>query len=370
MRITMTALCCLSLAALLSGGCSNSGPREGSRQEQPAVKGITVAAVVGAAIPETVEVVGTVRARNSATVSARIPGTISLFKVREGDRVTKGELLARIDSTESLAGATQALAAMEEARQGVSEARSRQKLADATFQRYRRLYEEQALTRQEFDVKQAEQELATQGVARAEARLQQLQESGRSAAAIADYTKIVAPISGVVTVKSADLGSTLFPGQPLLTIEEQGSYQLNLAIPESLGGKVKPGTPLRVTLDGTGGSLSARVTEVVPATDPASRTFIAKVNLSGSGLNSGAFGRAVIVTGAGGSGILAPTQAVFQRGALTAVWVVDASKIARLRLVKSGRTQGEKMEILSGLSAGEKVIIRGGERVSDGATID
>ena len=370
MRMKMTAAFCLSLAALLSGGCSNSGPKEGARQEPPVVKGIILADVSSGAIPETLEVVGTVRARTSASVSSRIPGTIGLLKVREGDQVKKGQLLAQIESTESLAGAAQAQAAVDEARQGVDEARTRQKLADATFERYKKLYDEQALTRQEFDIKQTERDLAAQGVARAEARLKQLKEGRRAASAMADYMKIVAPLSGVITAKPADLGATVFPGQPLMTIEDEGSYQLDLAIPESLGTQVKPGTPVQVTLDSTGGAFAAKIAEVVPAADPATRTFTAKVNLTGAGLKSGAFGRAVIVMSTGTAGILAPKQAIFERGSLTAVWVVDASRIARMRLVKPGRKLVDKVEILSGLSGGEKVVVGGVEKVSDGAKVE
>ena len=366
----MTAAFGLSLAALLCGGCSNSGPKESVRQEQPVMKGITLAEVAGTAIPEMLEVVGTVRARTSAVLSSRIPGTIGLLKVREGDRVKRGQLLAQIDSTESLAGSAQAQASIDEARLGVEEARTRKKLADATFERYQKLYDEQALTRQEFDIKQTERDLAAQGVARAESRLKQFQEGGRSASAAADYTKIVAPISGIITAKPADVGATVFPGQPLMTIEDEGSYQLDLAIPESLGTKVKPGAPLQVTLDSTGSSFVAKIAEVIPTADPASRTFTAKVNLTGPGLKSGAFGRAVISTGTGATGILAPKPAIFERGALTAVWVVDAGKVARMRLVKPGRTFGDKVEILSGLSAGEKVVVGGVEKVTDGARVE
>ena len=366
----MTAAFGLSLAALLCGGCSNSGPKENVRQEQPVVKGITLAEVAGTAIPETLEVVGTVRARTSAVLSSRIPGTIGLVKVREGDRVKKGQLLAQIDSTESLAGSAQAQAAVYEAQQGLDEARIRKKLAEVTFERYRKLYDEQALTRQEFDIKQTERDLAAMGVARAESRLKQFQEGSRSTAAIADYTKIIAPLSGIITAKSANLGATVFPGQPLITIEDERSYQLDLAIPEALGTKVQPGATVQVTLDSTRSSFAAKIAEVVPTADPASRTFTAKVNLTGPGLKSGAFGRAIIGIGAGATGIMAPKQAIFERGTLTAVWVVDTNKVARMRLVKSGRTLGDKVEILSGLTAGEKVVVGGMEKVSDGAKIE
>jgi len=370
MKLKIASLISLAVVVLTGAGCTQAEHQAKPRPEAPPVKRVALAEVAGAAIPENLEVVGTVRARTSAAVLSRISGTLSLLTVSEGDRVQKGQLLARIDSTESLSGSAQAKAAVDEARQGVDEARTRATLADATFDRYRKLYDEQALTRQEFDIKQTERDLATQGVARAESRLRQLQESGRSAAAVADYTTILAPLSGVITAKPAALGATLFPGQPLLTIEDEGSYQLELTIPESLGGKVQPGIPVQVTLAGTGASFSAKIAEVVPAADPASRTFIAKVNLSGAGLKSGAFGRAAIGLGTGATGILAPKPAVFERGALTAVWVVDTNKIARMRLVKPGRMIGDKVEILSGLTAGEKVVVSGLEKVSDGARVE
>ena len=81
-----------------------------------------------------------------------------------------------------------------------------------TFERYHKLFNEQAVTRQEFDIRQTEKELATQGVARAEARLKQAQEVSRAATTMADYTRIVAPITGVITSKQADLGRYRIPG--------------------------------------------------------------------------------------------------------------------------------------------------------------
>ncbi|HEY6007092.1 MAG TPA: efflux RND transporter periplasmic adaptor subunit [Geobacteraceae bacterium] len=336
----------------------------------PRVTGVTIAAVAEERVPDTLEAVGTVRARTSAAVAARIPGTVSVLRVREGDRVKKGQLLAQLDARESLAGAAGAQAAIDEAGRALEEAKSRKLLADTTFERYRRLFEAQAVTRQEFDTKQTERDLAALGVARAEARLQQSREGGRAATAVADYTRIVAPIAGIVTARQADLGASVFPGQPLLTIEDEGSYQLELAVPESLAGRVRPGTPVQVTLDALAIALSAKVAEVVPAADPASRTFIVKIALGQKGLKSGMFGRGAMSLGTTTTGIMAPRQAIFERGALTAVWTVDQANTARMRLVKTGKTVGDRVEILSGLDAGERVVTVGVERVVDGARVE
>jgi RND family efflux transporter MFP subunit len=334
------------------------------------VKGVAQETVKTVTIPETLEVTGTVRARTSAMVSSRIPGTISILNVREGDRVKKGQMLAQLDARENQATAAAATAGIEEARRGVDEAQTRKKLADVTFERYQRLFNELAVTRQEFDVRQADRELAAQGVARAEARLKQAQEGSRAVGTMADYTRITAPISGVITSRQADLGSTVFPAQPLMTIEDEGSYQLELSIPESVATKIKPGTPVMVALDALNASFAAKIAEVVPASDPASRTFTAKVLLSQHGLRSGMFGRGTLRLGTTASGMLIPRTAVFERGALTAVWAVSADNSARMRLVKPGRITGERVEILSGLSEGDRVVSSGTEKIVEGARIE
>lgn len=353
------------IAGSLASGCSES--HKSTQAAAPIIDGLTIAQVHLTDQPEVVESVGTVRARTSALVSARIPGTVSVLHVREGDRVRKGQLLGQLDSQENVAQATGAVAAIDEAKRGLEEAQARCKLADATFGRFKKLYDEQALTRQEFETRQTERDLAHQAVARAEARLRQTQEASRAAGTMADYAKIVAPIGGIIVAKPADLGATVFPGQPLMTIDDEGSYQLELAIPESQVRAVKAGTAVQVVIDALGTSFSARVAEVVPTSDPASRTFTAKVSLSQKGVRSGMFGRGSIALGSVVKVIMAPRSAVFERGALTAVWSVGSDDVIRMRLVKTGKIQGDKVEVLSGLSDGDRIVTAGVEKAVDGA---
>jgi RND family efflux transporter MFP subunit len=370
-RIASAPLLLLTILATLAG-CG-----EKTHTAQPAntgpvvvVKGATTETVKTTSIPENVEVVGTVRARTSAVVSTRIPGTINVLRVREGDRVKKGQVLIQLDAQENQANAAMATAGIDEAQRGLDEMLSRKKLADSTFERYQKLFSEQAISRQEFDVKQSERDLAHQGAARAEARLRQTREGSRAATAMSDYTRIVAPISGIITSRQADLGATVFPAQPLMTIEDEGSYQLELAIPESLAVKVRPGAAVQVVLDAMGSSFTARITELVPAADPGSRTFNAKINLQQQGLKSGLFGRGLISLGSSINGMLIPKKAIVERGSLTSVWAVDKEGIAHMRLVKVGKTTAEKVEILSGLSDGERIVVSGVEKISEGVKVE
>ncbi len=368
MRKQYPAIACLLAAGLLAlGGCARK-EQGGVAGTLPVVRGVTAEEVGTSVLPDVQEAVGTVKARNSALIAARLAGTVKAVNVKEGDRVPRGRLLVSLDAAESTAGAAGAAAGVEEAKRALDEARARQKLADATFERYRKLFQEQAVTRQEFDGKETERAVAVEGAARAEARLTQARETSRAAGTVAGYTRITAPIAGIVTGKTVDAGMTVFPGTQLMTVEEEGSYRLEVAAPEALLGRVKGGAPLRVGLDG-GGEMTGRVAEVVPTVDPASRTFTVKVDIAAKGLRSGMYGRAYFPVG-GRSALLVPKGAVVERGALTSVWVMGAGNVARMRLVKVGRVADGRVEILAGLSAGEKVVTAGVEKVVDGARIE
>ena len=332
-----------------------------------AVQGATVAAVAAETIPEVQEAVGTLKSLNSAVISARIAGSVSRVYVKEGDRVAKGKILVAIESAESGAAAAGATAGVEEAARALEEARSRRKLADATFDRYRRLFSEQAVTRQEYEVRQSEQEVASEGVARAQARLNQARQSANAAGTVAGYGRIVSPISGVVLAKQVEAGQTVFPGTPLLTVEGDEGLRLEVAAPEGLLGRVKPGDRVGIAVEGA--PVTGRVSEVVPKVDPGSRTFTVKIDLPASGLRSGSYGKALFKVGSR-QGVAVPAAAIVERGALTSVWVVSRDGIARLRLVKLGAALGDRVEVLSGLTAGERIVIAGADRVTDGVKVE
>ena len=371
MRHRVSCATMLLAVALMTGGCSGRNEAVNGGTAPPAVvKGVELEMIRSVAMPEVQEVVGTVRARTSAIVAARVPGTIGVLKVREGDRVRKGQILAQLNAPENQASAAGSAAGVEEAKRALEEAKSRKALAVTTFERFSKLYKEQAVTRQEFDVKQTERDLAFQAVSRAEARLEQAREGSRAAETMAGYTLLTAPISGIVSSKQVDLGASVFPAQPLMTIEDEGSYQLELAVPETLVSRIRKGAQVRVTLDTAGESFPAVVSDIVPAADPVSRTFTVKVALRHKGLKSGLFGRAALNLGTTVDSMTVDSKALVLHGALTTVWVVGPDNIARLRIVKTGRTSGGRVEILSGLSDGERVVTAGQQKLTEGAKVE
>jgi len=361
---------CLFLLSALSGcGGKKHEAGTGDTQAVVAAKDITMLTARSATVAETAELSGTVRAGVSAVVAARIPGMVAALRVQEGDRVAKGQVVALLDAQETVASAAMASAGIEEARRAVNEAQARRQLANSTFGRYERLFNEQAVTRQEFETRQSEKEMANQGLARAEARLNQARESSRAAASMAGYTRITAPVTGIVTSRKVDVGTNVFPAQPLMTIENEGSYQLELTAPESLALSLKPGLAVRVSLDALKEPWDARIAEVVPTTDPGSRTFIAKIPLNRPGIRSGLFGRGTVALETRATSMLLPRKALVEHGGLTSVWVVLQDNRIRMRLVKVGRITDDKAEILSGVQHGERVVVSGLDKVSEGAMV-
>lgn len=368
-RLSAAIACLFALGILtMVSGCGGKAPEGPPGGATAAIRGVTLETMREEVVTDRIEAVGTVKARNSAVIAARIAGTVTTLLVREGDRVSRGKLLLTIEAAEGSAGAAGAQAAVEEAKRSLDEARARKRLADATFERYRNLFQEQAVTRQEFEGKEMEKEVAGQGAARAEARLARAREEARSAGAVAGYSRVTAPLAGIVTSKAAEAGMTVFPGTPLVTLEEEGHYRLEASLPESLMGRAKPGDAVSVAIDGIG-ALDGKVAEVVPAADPASRTITVKIDINAKGLRSGIFGRAYF-PGSTRQGLLVSKSAVVERGALTSVWVVGKDNVARMRLVKAGQKVGERVEIVSGLTDGERVIVNGVDKVVDGARVE
>ena len=173
----------------------------------------------------------------------------------------------------------------------------------------------------------------------------------------------------MVTAKSVEPGNLAAPGAPLLTIEREGAYRLEASVDESRLPFVKTGQAVEVALDALDRRLAARVSEIVPAVDAASRAYIVKIDLPAMpNLRSGMFGRAWFPMGAR-QAVTVPAAAVMDRGQLQSVFVVEDG-CARNRLVTTGKREADALEVLSGLSAGEKVVSPAASGVADGARVE
>ncbi len=374
----LQAMLALVVAAFLAG-CGAS-----ERAQKPAgavVSGVAVETVHFQTTPEYYEAVGTVKAAISSVVGAQISGTVKRVLVREGNHVRRGQLLALIDSRAQQAQLAAATAGMEESAQGLAEveqallaAKADRTFAEATFKRYKALLAKQSVSRQEYDNAETRYKAALANEKATEARLKQMQARQQqaramhtSAATVYSYSRIISPIDGIVTAKSVDEGTLVMPGTPLITVEDTGHFRLDASVPVALRGKVQIGEAVPVTI-GSGQGVG-RVVEIVPATDPATRTFTAKVELPAScACQSGQYGTAAFTVGSE-KRLLVPSAALVRRGELEGVFVVDSEGKAYYRLVKTGKTLGDQVEILSGLDDGEHVVVSKIEQLSDGVRV-
>ncbi len=347
-----------------------SGERQQAAKTPEQMRNVSLVDVRKTNMPDVMESVGTVRAAQTSVLASQIMGTIIEIRVREGDRVQRGQVLAVIDDNQPKASLDRAIAADNASQQQLVAAETDLSLAESTLKRFQTLYDRKSVSPQEFDeVKTREQAaLARRDIARAEQA--QAKAALEQAHTTLSYTAIRAPFDGIVTEKKVDTGALASPGMPLFTIEDVHRYRLEASVNESDVSYVKIGQSISVLIDAIGGERQAKVAEVVPAADPQSRTFLVKVDLpSDSRLRSGLFGRAEFDRGERQS-LLIPRAAVVDRGQLQGVFVLDQSRIAALHYVTLGRSLNDQVEILAGLQDGDRIVAHPGNLELDGKQIE
>ena len=285
----------------------------------------------------TEEVVGTVRAKLRSVIEAKISGKIEQLLVVPGQQVKAGELLATIDAREVQARYDQALAVGQQ--------------TDADLKRLTSLFEQKILSQAEFDNVQSKARVANAAVIETEAML--------------GYTKVVAPFAGVITRKHADVGALATPGKPLLEMEDSTALRIEADVPEAVISRLSLNDRLLVRIAAIETNLEANISEIAPAADPGSRTFLVKLDLPAvPGLRAGQFGRVAVPVGET-SALRVPASAVIQRGQMEIVFVARDGN-AQLRLVKTGKRIGGEVELVSGIEAGEKIVTEGAVNLMDG----
>jgi len=286
------------------------------------------------------EVVGSVRAKSTASIEAKVAGRISKMLVDLGQKVTKDQILAEIDAKEVKAQYDRAVANRDQA------------LRD--YKRAADLLQKQVTSQQEYDAVEGRYRVAEAAV--------------NEASFMLGYVEVRAPFDGVVVRKIADTGDFAAPGKPVLVIENPGNLRFEADVPEAIIDKIQSGAVVEVGVSTLSSPLRGAVSEISPAADAVSRTFLVRIDLpSAQGAKAGQFGRALFPTGTYSS-ISVPISAVVQRGQMEMVFVEEGGK-ARLRLVKTGRKFGQEIELLSGISSGERIITGHAAELTDGQTV-
>jgi RND family efflux transporter MFP subunit len=370
---------------LFSAGCSSSRNTELTHETASPSTKVRAAKVKLQEGKQTYRLSGTVRSVATAPLSSKIMGTVLEIRAHAGDRIEVGQLLAVVDSRDaeamvqkSEAGKQEAQMALREIEKSLEAARSNLRLASSTLKRYELLAAQKSVSPQEFDEVQTRQRSAEASLEALDARrqqvtykIQQAESDVNSSEALRSYAQIRSPFNGIVTQRLAEPGSLAVPGMPLLIVEETDRYRLEVPIQESRVSQIKSGQKVLIRIEALGLENSrASVSEIQPAADAASRTYLAKIDLPPhSQLRSGMYGEA-FVEGRARQGIWISPESVVRHGQLEGVYVIEKGNILRLRLIKLGETTPLGLEVLSGLEGGETYVSRNIQRLQEGDRVE
>ena len=377
----------LSLApalAALAAACSGAPARLAPAPRAPIR--VEVLTVARGPVERVLEASGTVRGCNTAVLTSRIVAGLREIKVSAGDPVKAGQLLAVLEDGDAQAAVRRARADLTAAIEGRAEAEQAARAAEANARlagtmhgRMTLLRDKGAATQQAYDEAEARQQTSSADRDRAEARLRggaARIEEARAALAGAEaalgYTRIAAPFSGRIIDRRVDPGSQASPGMPLLVVEQDGALRVEASVDESHAATVSLGMAAHVELESVGRGIDGKVTEVVPAVDPASRIFVVKVDLpttpAAIALRPGMFARVRFPIGTE-ERLTVPTAAVRALGDTDRIFVVEGGR-AWTRLVTLGQRHGDAVEVLAGLDPGEVVIAVPPRDLTDGAAVE
>lgn len=316
-----------------------------------------------------VEVAGTVRAADAAEIGARYGGFVRQVAVHSGSRVRKGDLLILMDDQNLQAQQEKLKALKQETEESIKEARyqseaaeSQKRLASNTFERVRAMYEKKAASKQEYEeaesrsqAAEAAWQSASQRVAQMESRSRQVDSDLSDWTAGYEYARITAPFEGIVTSVPAEPGAFVNPGQPLVSLERRGPYQVLFSVEEQLLARVERGHLIRVTVPTLSGSIiEATVAEVSPSLDAASRTYRVKADLPESDSWRSGLSATVLLPDPIGKSLWVPAKFVDRNGGLDTVMARQGNEWRRV-LVKAGDQKADRIEILSGVNEGDEV---------------
>lgn len=292
------------------------------------------------------EAIGTLKAASRSVISAKVLATIDAINVAAGDQVKAGDVLVQLDDQELTAQ-------LHQAEHQLDAATANRLEAEQEYARAAQLVGSKVITQAEFDS-------VTRKVDVTKANESRAKQAVEGARILLSYTTIRAPKAGRIVDRLAEPGDTARPGEPLLVLYDATSLRLEAPVPEQLAVKLHVGQKLTVHVDSRDQDFAATIDEIVPQADAPSRSLLVKASLPRtSGLYEGMFGRLEIPAGARRHLCLA--EAAIERiGQLEFVDVVRPDGAVERRYIKTGQVgMPGRIEVLSGLKAGERVVLHG-----------
>lgn len=291
---------------------------------------------------------GTVTARQNAVISTRVMGFVDKIYVHQGETVNTGQLLMVIHSDELKAKKAQAEAMVAEAKAAVQN-------ATRDYERYKTLHAKKSVSDKELE----NMELNRISL---ESKLEMALQTSNEVDAMWAYTHIKAPFSGVITQKMIDEGSTANPGMPLLSIEQTGEMDIQASVPENYISSIHIGDSVGIDIKSLGKHISGYITEISPSSTLSGGQYGIKIGLASPNqekLRSGMYA-GIHIPGhtqkTAHKGIWIKSSSIVEREQLKGVYVVTPANQAMLRWIRTGKTIGGEVEVLSGLQASDRII--------------
>ena len=355
MKFLYTSL--LFLAVLSVTSCGGSS-KEKSIDQTPAVA-VTVSSAGAESNPPFLTASGKIEAVNSASLSTRMMGFVNKVHVNVGQKVTKGQLLISINNADLSAKKAQTTA-------GITEAQAAFNNAEKDYDRFQNLFKKNSASQKELDDQRARYEMA-------KARLEGARQMKSEVESQFAYVDLRAPFNGVITNKYIDEGDMANPGMPLISVEGPGSFEVTASVPEREISKIESGTDVLVSVKSLDVQIPGTITEVSTSARNTGGQYLVKVVLdkTDSGILSGMYATVQfpVETSSNAMVLLVPKEAIVQRGELSGIYTVSQNNTAILRWLRLGRTFGDKVEVLSGLSAEEKYIVNADSKLFNGVKL-
>lgn len=345
------------LATTFLASCS-SDEKKVAADNSPAIS-VTLSAVASNSNSPFLSVSGKIQSENSATLSTRMMGFVNSVPVNVGDKVSKGQLLVAINNSDLQAKKAQVSASITEAKAAFTN-------AEKNYNRFKNLFADKSASQKEFDDITANYQMA-------KARLEAANQMKNEIDAQFAYSNITAPFSGIVTSKMIEKGDMANPGQPLISIESPGNFEVMAMVPESEIAAIKKGISVDVVVKSINQTLKGIVKEVSTSSKNTGGQFLVKIGLTKSdvAILSGMFATVQfpIAKNTKSNSILIPTDVIVSNGQLSGVYTVSQSNTAMLRWLTLGKTYGNQVEVLSGFNADESYIVSANGKLFNGAKV-
>jgi RND family efflux transporter MFP subunit len=378
-----------------SSGTAATADSSGRGQPADSLRKVTTVTAAEMPLEQLIVVTGTLAAEQEIILGMKVAGRISELPVDLGSTVQKGDVIARLDTTDFELRVRQSAAALEQARvrlglpptgtnedvdiERTSQVRGARATMDGTRARLDRamqLYEQGLMAKADFDVTNSAYKVAEAQYADAldEARnrqgvlAQRKSELEIARQQLADAV-LYSPIGGSVRQRSANVGQYVSAGTPVVTLVQMNPVRLRTDVPEREALNIRTGMPVRVTVEGTSSVHEGRVVRLSPSVDEANRTLLVETEIPNPSnvLRPGSFARAEIVASSSQRGLMVPAAAIVSFAGIDRVFTVHDGKASEIR-IKTGRRTDTGIEILEGVAAGDQVVVNPGN-MTDGESV-